>query len=372
VTTTLVRPAIARVADALYVDTRMVTAFLVSRFLVLVAAWVAETFLVRNRNLTSGDGGVLIQSLTAWDGWWYLGVARDGYHAAPLAGEYHDYAFLPLYPAAVRLAGSLSPDHLGLIAVTLSGAMTLLAMALFARLLLVYTTPERASWAASLLVLAPSGAVLSMAYPEALFIAFAVGAFACVERRLAPPAGLLLALAVLTRFQGVVLFLPLAILGYQRGMRGRLGWLLAGPLVGAAYLGFVAVLTGDLGGYGNAQAEWGRVGPLGDAGGTDSLLANLSLPNAVSLVAICAAVFLFVFVRVDRIPLPYVLVPVLMLGSVFASGILESAPRYALSAFPFYWILANRSLKARVAWTIASTTLLFVLAVAYFAGYLVP
>lgn len=45
-----------------------------------------------------------------------------------------------------------------------------------------------------------------------------------------------------------------------RRLRPSQAWLLAGPLAGAAVLGFVAVLTGSAGAYGVAQAAWGRTG----------------------------------------------------------------------------------------------------------------
>ena len=55
----------------------------------------------------------LLQSLTSWDGWWYLGIVRDGYHAAPPRRPYHDYAFLPLFPMLVRLLALPSPGWEG-------------------------------------------------------------------------------------------------------------------------------------------------------------------------------------------------------------------------------------------------------------------
>ena len=68
------------------------------------------------------------------------------------------------------------------------------------------------------------------------------------------------------------------------------------------------------------------------------------------------AVFLFVFVRVDRIPLPYVAVPALILVLVFVSGSIQSIGRLILPAFPNYWILAKRgSWLGRVGWPVAST-----------------
>jgi hypothetical protein len=105
------------------------------------------------------------------------------------------------------------------------------------------------------------------------------------------------------------------------------------------------------------------------AGLTDAL----AYVRYMNLAVLLGAVFLFVFARVDQIPLPYVAVPVLILAMVFLSGSIESIGRYVLVAFPYYWILANRrSWLGRVGWPIASTALLFLVSTVAFAGWFVP
>ena len=91
------------VGVALAIDRPLVTAFVLSRLVVLLAAVAAEYLLARNPLLTSGDAAPLLRSLTSWDGMYYLGIARDGYHAAAVSGADHDYAFAPLYPMLVRV-----------------------------------------------------------------------------------------------------------------------------------------------------------------------------------------------------------------------------------------------------------------------------
>jgi hypothetical protein len=359
-------------------DRRIVTAFLVSRVVILLAAVLAENVLTRNAALTSGDGAPILRSLTAWDGWWYLGIARDGYHAAPVAGGYHDYAFFPLYPALVAALSWPWPALAGLVSVVLSNVLALLGLGLLSRLGEPYLGAERASRAAALLAIAPFSAVFAMAYAESLFLVLSVGAFLAMERGHRATAGVLIGLASLARLQGVVLVLPLVLLGWWRdGRRWRppLLWLALGPLAAAAFFGYVAWLTGSAGAYGDAQAIWGRGGLAGDPAG-GSLGSRLSLANLVSLVTLLVAVFLLVFIRRDfrryAIPWPYALVPVLFLGAVFASGILESVGRYALLAFPFAWILACRPAGFQRWWPAVSVGLLFATSAAWFGGWLVP
>ncbi len=237
-------------------------AFGLSRLLILAAAALAEAWPGRNPALTSGSSGPLLTSLTSWDGWWYLGIARDGYHAAAVTGPYHDYAFLPLYPALVRVLSLPWPAFDGLVAVILSNVLFLVALVLLVELGEPYLGRERSERAAVLLSFAPFGAVFGMAYAESLFLVLSIGAFLAVERRRLALAGALVALAALDRLQGALLILPLAILASQRMGRPtiQLAWLLLGPLAALGFVAYVGALTGTPGGFSGAQAGWGRAG----------------------------------------------------------------------------------------------------------------
>jgi hypothetical protein len=364
--------------DQVGLDRRIVTAFLVSRVVILLAAVLAEAVLPRNPALTSGDGAPLLRSLTAWDGWWYLGIARDGYHAAPLAGGYHDYAFFPLYPALVAALSWPWPALAGVISIALSNVLCLIGLGLLARLGEPYLGEERASRAAALLSIAPFSAVFAMAYAESLFLVLSVGAFLAMERGHRAVAGVLIGLGSLARLQGLVLVLPLVLLGWlrdERRWRPSLLWLALGPLAVAAFFGYVAWLTGSIGAYGDAQSAWGRGGVGGEPAG-GSLGSALSVQNLVSLVTLLVAVFVLLFFRRDfrrnGIPWPYALVPVLFIAAVFASGILESVGRYVLLAFPLAWLLACRGARFQRVWQLATVALLFATATAAFAGWMVP
>ncbi len=360
---------------ALAFDRSIVLALVVSRLVVLAAAVLAEAVTGRNPALTSGDEGPILRSLTSWDGWWYLGIVRDGYHAAPLVNGYHDYAFFPLYPLLVRALSFPWPQFAGLVAVVLSNILFVAALVLLVRLGRVVLGDERASRGAILLAISPFAAVFSMAYSESLFLVLSLAAFLALERNRRPLGGLLLGLAAFTRLQGAILTLPLWLVLFLRdGRRLRLSqaWLLAGPLAGAAFLGFVALLTGSAGAYGGAQGAWGRLGAgLSPAGG--SIIQAFSPYQAALLVTLLFAVFLLVYLRPDRIPVPYALVPIISLGLLLSSGLLESVGRYVSSAFPNAWLLAGRRAAwFRRGWPVLSVVLLGLVSLQMFRGYFVP
>ena len=83
--------------------------------------------------------------------------------------------------------------------------------------------------------------------------------------------------------------------------------------------------------------------------------------------------FLLVYLRPDRIPLAYALIPILTVASVFASGNLQSIGRLGMVAFPYLWIVAGRrSSWFRATWPAVSAGLLAMLSLVIFAGWYQP
>lgn len=362
-------------AGDLRLDGGVVALFVVSRVLVVVAAFVAEALIPRNQGLVPGADGPLLRSLTSWDGFYYLSIVRDGYQADPVVLGYSNVAFPPLFPAIVRLLSSPIPGSEGLVAILVANVAFLAALALLVRLGTPYLGRRRAALAAGLLVIYPFASVFAMAYTESLFLLLMVAAFLAAERHHRAWAGIFLALTVLCRLQGVALILPLWILLLrQDGWRPMpsQAWLLLGPLAGAGFLAYVAAMTGSATGFLDAQQAWGREG-LGGSAPSETIAAMFSPYQAALLLTLLGSVFLLVFVRVDRMRPEYWLIPVLFIAAELSSGSLEAVGRITMLAFPFVWILANRrSLFARRAWPALSVGLFTLIAVLQFGGYWVP
>jgi hypothetical protein len=362
-------------AAELWLDGPVLAMFAVSRLLVIAAAFVAETLIPRNPALDPGADGPILRSLTSWDGWYYLGIVRDGYQALPVSGQYANVAFPPLYPALVKTLALPFPGFEGLVAVVVSNVAFLLALGLLVRLGTPYLGRRRAGLAAGLLAIYPFASVFAMAYTESLFLLLVVGAFLAAERGHRPLAGMCLALGVLCRLQGIALVLPLAIiLLRQDGWRPRpsLAWLLLGPIAAVGFLAYVGTVTGTPTAYLDAQQAWGREG-FGGASATGTIAAMFTPYQGALIVTLLASVFLLVFVREDRLRPEYWLVPVLFIAAELSSGSLEAVGRITMLAFPFVWILANRrSSTARRTWPLISVGLFTLIAVLQFGGYWVP
>jgi len=153
-----------------------------------------------------------------WDAHWYLDLAARGYvpGGAPGAAQ-SSLAFFPLYPLLVRGADALvpaawrGPGSLYLCAVLVSSAAAVAALALLVRFGREVTgDPAASSRAALLLLLFPTGFVLSAPYPESLFLLLTLASLRAGWHGRPGLAGALGALAALSRPGGALLAVPLA------------------------------------------------------------------------------------------------------------------------------------------------------------------
>src|SRR5262245_5346262 len=245
-------------ARGLTAPVRLLLIFVVSRaLLVVVAAFVESTTPMQAGG--SASTAPILRSLSASDGFWYVGIAANGYHVEALRGPFHDYVFFPLYPAVVRAASLLTGGDLVVAAVLVSNVAFAAAIWLFAVAGRDLLDATGTMIAAAFLTFAPGAVAFAMAYTDSLFLLLSLGAVLAAKRGSFPLMGLLFALAALTRLPGVVLIVPLAIvMGERCGWRLRPFWLwlLTGPAALAAFLGYLWSLTGDPLAWPRAQAAW--------------------------------------------------------------------------------------------------------------------
>ena len=357
----------------------LIAAFAVSRLVIAVAALLVEAgVIVTNPRLLHGDPAPILRSLTTWDGDWFVGIARNGYHLEAFGDTgYHDYAFFPLYPMLVRVLAVPWPNLVGLIAIALNFVLFAIALVLLVRLARPHLGEARAIRAAALLALFPFSFVYTMAYSETLTLILIVLSFLAVEHGYAGRAGIAFGLASLTRAQSAFFLVPL-LLAARKQPGPRLRWLALGlgPLATLSYIVWVAFFTGSWNGYFGSYAAWGR-NTGGAAAGSGSVATALAGPLALYFAALMIllmfAVGLFVFARRDRIPFEYMVIPAIALIMLLVSGSLEAVGRVVLLSFPYSWILASRQHAAwRYGWPVLSVTLLAIFSTLTFAGWWIP
>ncbi|MFE1034059.1 mannosyltransferase family protein [Streptomyces sp. NPDC058807] len=303
--------------------------------------------------------------LTArWDSLWYTRVAELGYGyevRLPNGDVHSNLAFFPLLPWLERLGAAVSPLSYADAGFVVSLIASLAAAwGIFAVAEHVYGR-RAAACAVLLWAVLPVGVVQSMAYSESLFTALAAWSLYAVLTGRWVTAGLLAALAGLTRPVGLAVAAAVwaaAVVAFARGRndggpegalgdgaRRVLGMALA-PLGAAGYVLWVGHRTGKGPlGYLDVQAGW-RNGFDGGAAFARFVGDKFtSFPAALAGVALVAGVALLLWLYVvcvrQRQPLPLlVYTGVVVTLALCASSYFGSKPRLLLPAFPLLLPLA--------------------------------
>jgi len=168
--------------------------------------------------IDEGVAGLLLGPWQRFDTQRYVRIARDGYMTPD------DSVFPPLFPASIRLGaapfgGGPNARMFAALAVATVAAFGLFF--LFHGLAVQEIGEAGARYAVLSLALFPTGFFLFAGYSESLFIFLALASFISARRSRFGRAGILGALASLTRLTGWCLALPIAWEAYVRWKAGR-------------------------------------------------------------------------------------------------------------------------------------------------------
>jgi Gpi18-like mannosyltransferase len=202
-----------------------------------------------------------------WDARWYHDIAQNGYHGATVSGP-SNAGFLPLYSWSIYAAslGVLNVKVVGYLVsnVCLFGACVWLWRAAARET----GDPRIATRSVVFLLAGPVSFFFSTLYAESLFLLLVIGSLDSARCQRWFLAGLLGALAALTRLVGAALVVPLVWQYFEtlhhhgRGLKSvRLGPLGCCVLPFAGTLVFAAIMNtrfSDPLFYFRTQSEWGR------------------------------------------------------------------------------------------------------------------
>lgn len=331
--------------------TRPAGVFLASRVVVLLAMCTGSVMAsAGGRHLTVKD------QFHAWDGAFYLDIAKRGYprHLPVIGGHVLSSraAFFPLLPLLIRVVKKvtgLSPLQAGVLLGLLFGlAACCLLWALTRRLF----DAEAADRATALFAFFPASFVLGMPYAEGLMLVLAIGCLWCLIERRFLPAGVLAALATATRPNAVVLvvcvlFEAVLVMRSRRRLDGRalLAVVLA-PLGFVAFMLFLWHHTGTLNAWFRTQREgWHESLALTATVTKVQHFLHNPFHDVNTFLAVTGFFFIIVAgVLVLRSGQPGVLV--LYTAGVVALALLSrtlgARPRFVLTAFPLFIALGQR------------------------------
>ncbi|MGZ4823479.1 MAG: mannosyltransferase family protein [Terriglobales bacterium] len=372
--------------------TRILWLFLVWRIALMLAFSVSAYFLPALRDgyafdtnnepaIIAATNVPLWQRATYhWDGYYYLHIAAHGYRDT----EPRDFAFFPLFPVIVSVLHALGLGLVpaGLLITTIASAV---ACIFLYRIALDYTADvEAAERAVMLFLLFPSSYFLAAYYPEALYCAMGFAALWLARQRRWFSANLLIALMTATRPTGLCFAIAV---GMEYLSAKRFSWqaldrrayaLLLGPIGLLAHLAYLQFWWGDAFRFAHVLPQfWPQThftsNLLKPLYATARIAAGLTY-NGMWVEAIyrwttlvCCLTAIFVLVHSARkLPISYTALVASSLVLFLSTGHLGSVPRYILTLFPMYPVMAAElSVWRYRLWLIISTAVMAFLLTAF-------
>jgi hypothetical protein len=340
-------------ARFVYTVRDVLSTFVVTRISIIAVAELAAAMIGQRAGQHVAEStNPLLAVWGRWDAVHYLDIANRGYYGT-------DMAFFPLYPLLIHVAGKFVGSEL-------IAGLIISNVALFFGLLFFYKLVEHqfdrsvAHRAIFYVSIFPSAIFFSAVYTESLFFALTVASFYYIREHKWLTAGLLGALAALTRVEGVLLVVPYVIelfsgegigswrrwLATRESSARALGGALLIPLGLALYMAWLWVLRGDPLYFTHVQAHWNRklAWPWASVWHSFHMIATshvaavvsnqvLELVFTVLMIAILVAGFYLLRPSLAAYMTLSILVPM-------STSSLMSMPRFALVLFPMFIILA--------------------------------
>ncbi len=175
--------------------------------------------------LTNSDVGGFARWLTIWNRWdatHYVDLAQNGYQTAGDAKYW--IIFYPLFPWLIRIVAVVFDNYI-ISALIVVAVASVAAGLLLKKLVKLDYSEEIANHAVWFLFIFPGSGALHTPFTESVFLALAIGSFLAARKDQWALAGLLGALACLTRINGLVLMPALGVeVGYQYWKTRRWPW----------------------------------------------------------------------------------------------------------------------------------------------------
>jgi len=334
------------------------------RIVAMIAAIKVLLFFYATRSYQLLEG----KPLSGWFGWleiwnrWdavnYLKLAELGYSTT---GETKTLlGFYPLYPWLIRVLALGSNKYL-ISAVAITTVAAFAAGILFRRLLLLDYPEQLAQRAVCLLFIFPTSYFLHIGYTESLFLVMVFGAFLAARSGRWWIAGVLGALACMTRAQGPLLIPALAIeafLEYRQTGRWRWQWLWI-AFIGVGLLGYLLLnmhVTGDAFTFLAIRRQYFFSSPAWPWIGIGSKIASMNLSTPEGEIVANQEVFFILLGLVGSI------VSWMKLRASYAAWItlnwlmatslafILGVPRYTVCMFPLFILFAQ--LASRFIWRV--------------------
>ncbi len=294
---------------------------------------------------------VFLNPWAQYDGRAYLDIAKNGYSSEFLNGA-SNYGWYPLYPLLIRIFSFIGYD---LAAFLISNVASFFAVVFLYLLVKDEFNTTVARKTILYILLFPTAYFMTMMYTESLFLLFSVGCFYFARKEKWLAVGIFGFLASLTRMQGVILFVPMIYMYFdKRGFNikntdRKILCIFLIPLGLITFLAYDYAITGDPLIQFYTQAKFGRHLSMPWEGFASSFDAILTSNNGfvifyniynISLAMIFLLLVIFSFKSIRK---EYSIYVVLSLILPLFSNTLQAISRFNLMLFPAFILMAKFS-----------------------------
>jgi hypothetical protein len=304
---------------------------------------------------------------TRWDASHYLSLAKNGYVGTG-DGRF-SIVFYPLYPWLMRAVAFVTRNYF-VAALVVSGAASIFVGLLLRRLAELDHPANVAKQAVWFLFIFPTAYFLHIGYSESLFLALVLGCVLAARKQYWALAGVLGALASLTRVNGLLLVPTLMVeawLQYRvtRRINWRWLWIAATGLGFATYLLINYRVTGDPFAFSPIMKEHWYKSLTPPWVGIDDLWHKIPRFNltegfhefAFMIISLVCTVWCWFKLRPS-----YAVWMTLNWLLVTSTTFVVSVPRYCLTLFPLFILLARLSVSRPLIGRIMTAVSLLLLA----------
>lgn len=349
---------------------------LISKTLIFVVISMLSTYILSNPR-----GRLSIWELwNVWDAPHYISIASSGYQNKGIEANF--IVFLPLLPLLIFISKFMFHTSFLIAGYIVSFFITILLSIMFYKLTLLDYSKRVARLTILFLFIFPTSFFLHIPYTESLFILLSVLAFYFVRKKYYWLSFLFISLASLTRVVGLALipgiFVEMLILDRENfnkiSIYRKFNFLFFGLLLSIS--GFLVYLFVNYFIFGNPlyftmaekQNWYTTFSPFGQGliSAFQSLSWRVGLEKIMlgygQIIAFILGIVMSIYV-LFKVRLSYGLYMLFVLWSSWAMSFWLSMPRYIISLFPMFIVLAlfSKNILFRYIWILFSVTLLIIL-----------
>ena len=350
---------------------------------ILIAVKIFAFTLALLFGLVLHQPGDSISLWNRWDAPHYVEIAKNGYTSVG-EGSYL-IVFMPLFPLLIRLLTALSGNY-EISALMISNSASLLAGIFLYKLTTIDYAHSRALKSVLYFALFPTSYFLIAGYTESLFLFLTIGCFYYARQGNWLPAGVLGMFASATRITGLVLIPSLLYEYFSAESRSKSGSIRDIFFIGMISFGFLSYLIVNYIVFGNAfmfvelqRAHWSKyLAPPWK--GLLSALWIILWQDTVQKVFVGGAEIIcslfglacIIYASFTKFRFSYTIYMLLTWLAVASTRFWLSMPRYTLSMFPIFIILAlfgDKRVELHYLMTITFLLLFSIFLVLFTQGY---